>query len=134
MLTWPTTAKRFFVSPVKFGIVGVANTLLDFALFMALVYLLGMRPTPANVISYSCGILNSFILNKHWTFCKTPYRRQTDRQLIMFVVFNVVGLGIASAIVWALADHLGPAGAKLIAIVGTFTWNYLTSRYLVFAG
>ena len=59
---------QFVSLPSKFALVGVVNTVLDFALFMTLVYFAGLGPTSANIISYTCGILNSFVLNKHWTF------------------------------------------------------------------
>ena len=120
------------VRPAKFAAVGVANTVLDFAVFSALVYAAGMQPTMANLISYSCGIANSFIFNKHWTFAETRKQGLVQRQFALFAASNLVGLGIASAIVWALADPIGPIGAKVAAIGATFVWNYLTSRHLVF--
>jgi len=133
-MSWRARLLRIGLQPGKFALVGVANTLLDFALFLALVYLAGMRPVPANVISYSSGILNSFVLNKHWTFKATRDQGVLHRQLAVFVGVNLVGLGIASVIVWGLADILGPPLAKLVAVGGTFGWNYGASRHLVFPG
>jgi len=48
---------------LKFGVVGIVNTAVDFALFSGLTVGLGARAIPANVASYSVGIATSFLLN-----------------------------------------------------------------------
>ena len=133
-MSWRARTPQSAVLPGKFALVGVANTLLDCALFLVLVYLAGLRPAPANIISYSCGVLNSFVLNKHWTFKATRNQGVLHRQLAVFVLVNLVGVGLATVIVWKLADPLGPPLAKAVAVGGTFAWNYATSRHLVFSG
>ncbi len=131
--SWRARTLQFAALPGKFALVGAANTLLDLVLFLALVYLAGLRPTPANGISYSCGIINGFVLNKHWTFKATRRQGVLHRQFAIFALVNLVGLSLATVIVWGLAEPLGPPLAKLVAIGGTFGWNYTTSRHLVFS-
>ena len=60
-------AKKTIWQMVKFAIVGVLNTLVDFAVFQALNLLLGWVYV-AQVIGYSCGIINSYLWNSNWTF------------------------------------------------------------------
>lgn len=54
---------------LKFSLVGVANTLVDFTVYTVL-YLLGVPYRIAQVFSYAAGTLNSYILNKKWTFAR----------------------------------------------------------------
>ncbi|WFR61453.1 GtrA family protein [Paenibacillus amylolyticus] len=55
------------VTLFKFGIVGVANTALDAVVF-AILAAVGVPVLIAQVISYSCGVVNSYWLNGSWTF------------------------------------------------------------------
>ena len=52
----------------KFLVVGAINFLVDFGIFKLLTVVFGMLTVPANVISYTAGVLNSFLLNRYWTF------------------------------------------------------------------
>lgn len=56
-----------FIQFLKFNAVGLLNTLIDFVIF-TLLNSLGMVYALAQVISYSAGTANSFILNKKVTF------------------------------------------------------------------
>lgn len=54
---------------IKFALVGVVNTLIDFAVY-ALLTTIGVNYILAQWISYSAGILNSYVMNRKWTFEK----------------------------------------------------------------
>jgi len=53
---------------VKYGIVGASNTLLTFVIYYVLVRGLGVDYLAALLIGYLVGSLNSYILNRRWTF------------------------------------------------------------------
>ena len=57
--------KDGIVQLVKYNIVGVINTLVDFLVYQLLTYL-GMKYAIAQCIYYSCGILNSYFFNSRW--------------------------------------------------------------------
>ena len=52
---------------VKFGIVGVSNTLLFFAVYTLLLKA-GMWYLAASGIGFTVGAVNGFLLNRRWTF------------------------------------------------------------------
>lgn len=132
---WRNGTLRLATPPGKFALVGVVNTILDSVIFLLLVYMFDFNPVVSNSISYSCGIVNSFFLHQRWTFRSQPRPSgMVHRQFFLFTVLNLMGLGIATIIVWGLAEPLGPVAAKAIAIGGTFVWNYGTSRRFVFKG
>jgi putative flippase GtrA len=54
---------------IRFGMVGLVNTGVDYILFMLLAWG-GVPVMVAQIISYSCGTVNSYILNSQWTFRK----------------------------------------------------------------
>ena len=53
---------------VRFCITGGLNTLVDFIVFFLLTGSLKWPVIPSQVISYSAGILNSYCINRRWTF------------------------------------------------------------------
>jgi putative flippase GtrA len=132
-MTRSSSPIRWLVRPGKFAVVGVVNTAIDFVIFTALVSGASWPPVLANVVSYSCAVANSFLLNKHWTFSEKRGQGRAIRQFVLFAGCNLVGLILSTTIVWALAQPLGALAAKAVSIVATFAWNYWTSRQLVFA-
>jgi putative flippase GtrA len=53
---------------LKFGVVGVSNTLLTFVVFTILVKVLGMWYVAASALGFMVGACNGFLLNRSWTF------------------------------------------------------------------
>ena len=98
----------------KFAIVGVANTLLDMGVFWLLSVLLGINPYISQVISYSCGMLNSYIFNRSWTF--RSQAKFFSPALLRFIILNLIMLGISTGLLFVLLDIL--AVPKMIAKVG----------------
>ncbi|PLS04319.1 GtrA family protein [Neobacillus cucumis] len=74
---------------LKFGLVGVGNTLLSIGCYILFVKL-GMHYLLANILSYLIGLLNSYYWNKKWVF------QYTERHLSVFVKFIIVNLVVLS--------------------------------------
>lgn len=116
---------------IRFGLVGVVNTAVDFGLFVALVTLLHMSPPIGNVISYSAGVLCSFVLNGAWTFRHNP-RAGRSRRFGAFLAVNLSALAISTGIVAVGSDMMGPIVAKLVALPVTYAWGFVLSKFVVF--
>ncbi|EEL85090.1 TPA: GtrA family protein [Bacillus nitratireducens] len=70
---------------LKFGLVGVANTLITIISYVILVKL-GMNYLAANTLSYSIGVANSYYWNKNWVF------QSNGKDLSIFIKFLTVNL------------------------------------------
>jgi putative flippase GtrA len=116
---------------LKFGVVGLVTTTLDFAIFTALTLGVHVAPPLANMVSYSSGIALSFWSNRSWTFRDRTAGRSST-QLAMFTTGSLVGLAFSTITVALLAPQYGPLLAKVAAIGVTFCWNYLFSNLVVF--
>ncbi len=53
---------------VKFGIVGVSNTVLTLAVYTLLLKVVGVFYLAASAIGFIVGAVNGFLLNRRWTF------------------------------------------------------------------
>ncbi|MEO7020796.1 MAG: GtrA family protein, partial [Ktedonobacteraceae bacterium] len=128
---------------LRFGLVGCLNTLTD---LLALNCLLWLWPTQntsllllANSLAYALGALNSFALNRHWTF---QHRGRTNkREVSRFVLTTLAGIACNDLILGSLNSSLQAAHlsttvwmnlAKLVAIGGTVLISYLGMRLWVF--
>lgn len=95
-----TAAKKSFFQLIKFGLVGIGNTLIDMvistvlSIVLAIPFTGGWTVYVSKVVGYCAGILNSYILNSRWTFKEE--RRQDAREIISFIAVNLgVLLGFA---------------------------------------
>lgn len=115
----------------RFCLVGAVNTGVDFMVF-ALLSHLGVLLLVAQVVSYTCGILNSFLLNRKWTF---KARGRSPRQLIRFLALNLFTLSMTYGLLVYFHDHLvwSVLVSKLLATEVSFVINFTGSRLLVFA-
>jgi putative flippase GtrA len=120
---------------VKFGIVGVINTGVDLGLYFILTHFTGYfgeQQVLAKGISYTAGILNSFLWNRNWTFKSTTgYFNVTT---LLFLLSNLVGLGLNTFVLYVglkvllLPELLVLGAATAIPLL----WNFLISKFVVF--
>lgn len=116
---------------LRFLIVGTLNTGIDIAVF-ALLVLISVPIIPAQCVSYGCGVGNSYILNRYWTFRQKG--KQTIKQPLKFIFVNLVTLVVVSILLNVMHNHLDLSliSSKVIAtLIGIFI-NFIGSRYWVF--
>ena len=116
----------------KFGLVGGSNAALDFGLFALLHFIVGLSPLVANTISFSTAVVSNFVLHKVWTFSGRGQDRHWAGQLPLFILFNVIALGLSNLTLWLLSPLITPAPAKIVSLFVTYAWNYVTSRRYIY--
>lgn len=120
-----------FVKLVKFGITGVANTFVDYVVFLLLVAL-GLDVYFSQCCSFAAGMLNSYLINRRWTF--QTKQRFFSLQIVKFVLSNLSVLAVSMILLKLFMDVVGwsiPL-AKLAAACITMGINFLVSRLWVF--
>lgn len=53
---------------LKYGLVGVGNTLLTAVVIWVMMKMLGASDVVSNITGYAAGVVNSFVWNRQWTF------------------------------------------------------------------
>ncbi len=126
--------KKTLVQGIKFGLVGVLNSGVDYSVSWILVRLLGVNPVLAKVISYSAGVINSYFFNSRWTFKKQS--KDTREQKVRFILVNVVACAIAALTVKICLEQFAIVYeiANLISIIVTVGINFIGSKFFVFTG
>ncbi len=117
---------------LKFSLVGVINTSVDFVVFIILVHVMLWEVLLANTVSYSLGTFNSFFMNKHWTFQDRTRYSSSLGSFFNFVLINASSLIISSAVVFFLSKSIPAVLAKIFSVCGVLAWNYILTRRFVF--
>ncbi len=149
----------------KFGIVGILNTLIDIIILNILIkislslefFFLGYKVVGANMISVSVAMVNSYILNKYWTF-ESKEKKNIAYEIFKFLFVTVIGMFVIHQIAFNLfyTYWSGPADlvvgishfiglnrifsdsfvvlnfAKVIAILFSLVWNFVGYKIWVF--
>ncbi|MGM7680593.1 GtrA family protein [Cytobacillus sp. Hm23] len=116
---------------LKFSIVGGINTGIDFVIF-SLLTAIGMNYLIAQIISYGGGLLNSYFLNRSWTFQQQGRIEITE--VVKFILVNFMTLVITSILLALLYSELNLPLllSKLLATgFGVFI-NFMGNRIWVF--
>jgi putative flippase GtrA len=116
---------------LRFGLVGVVNTAVDFAIFVLLYRWAGLDPLLANGMAFVLAVTNSYLLNHRWTF-RRHNRALSFSGYARFVALNSGGLLIGTLAILLLGRLMPLEFAKLIAAGLTLLWNFTTSKLFVF--
>ena len=125
---------NYFLSKqfLKYVIVGLLGTGLDFLILFLLVEHLHLFYLLAALISILIVFWISFSLNKYWTFSKKE--GNYFRQMLKYLLAHSVGIGINLAILTILVEIFGfwYILAKVIATTAVLAWNFLVTKKWVF--
>ena len=131
---------RKHATKVRFGLVGAANTALDFGLLLMLANFFAVPHVIANIISSFIAFVSSFFANKKYTFKTTG--QSVIREMILFTVVTLFGLWVIQSAIIALLtppirgivtnETITLVIAKLVATLASLTWNYILYSKIVF--
>jgi putative flippase GtrA len=125
---------------LRFVAVGVSNTLLSTLVFAALFHL-GVHYLLASSVAFALGALNSYVLNRRWTFRS---RERRAPELARFTCVQIVGLGVDLALLSGLVELAGiphvvaqvlafPA-ASVVMFALSRQWAFKSARTAVGSG
>jgi putative flippase GtrA len=119
---------------LKFAGVGLMNTALDLGLYAFLtrrVHWFAGENTLAKALSYSVGVVNSYLWNRAWTFNAAD---RSWRSFLPFVLTNLAGLAINAGVLHVGMFTFGiPETIVLVLATGiAFLWNFLINKRIVF--
>ena len=117
---------------VSFGLIGVVNSAVDFAVFSLAYYLIGLPIVFANIVAWAVAVTGSYIMNSLTTFAHESGRRLRLKDYAGFVVSQMAGL-VANTTTVLVASYFMPVlVGKLLAIGASFLVNFSLSHFVVF--
>ncbi|MFP6324179.1 MULTISPECIES: GtrA family protein [Bacillus amyloliquefaciens group] len=114
----------------RFCTVGAGNTLIDFGVFFLLTACL-VPYLPAQICSYSAGIINSYVWNRKWTF--RVKHKADGKEIVRFLIINLAASGITFLLLYAFQKGgCSLLVSKLAATIGGMMMNFIGNRIWVF--
>lgn len=114
---------------MKFGVVGVIATVIDFGVMNILYYGLGLDILIANTSGFVISLIFNYLASMKYVFVhKEGMSRR--REFVIFVVLSVIGLVLNDGIVLALKSGLGLEAnlAKICATALVMVYNFVTRK------
>lgn len=127
---------------IKFGVVGVSNTAVDWIIYYLLinfVFLDVSQKSLAKLISFIVAVINSYIWNTIWTF-RQEYQKTVSGKssgskkgavFLRFVVVSLIGWGVNYiAFTLTIAKISKPDIIALIVASGSaIVWNFFANKF-----
>ena len=140
-------ARETGIQLLKYGVIGVLNTLITLVTFYLLNTRMGLSYGISNVAGYILGVINSFLWNRNWVFKSNDNFR---RELLLFVCGFLICLALQLCVSWILLEGLGwknlpddiipffpmqKAGQNIVMILAMVVYtlaNYAYNRFVTF--
>ncbi len=85
----------------------------------------------ANTISFLLAVINSFLLNKYWTF--NDSNKKYTQQFFKFLFVSFIGLLLNNLLMLLFVNlNIWYVFAKIIVIIIVAFWNYLMNNSWTF--
>jgi len=116
---------------IKFGIVGVSNTLVHLAIYYVLV-LLGVHHLLANAVGFVISVLNAYYWNNKYVF-KTEKSGTFRKIAKVYTTYGITFL-LSTGLLFLMVDIIGISYliAPLINIAITMPINFLMNKFWAF--
>lgn len=114
----------------KFLVSGGTAALIEYSVFLILDGI-GVHLVIANSVSFICGLLVSYILNRLWVFSS---RAAVKRQFFIYVLLAGINFSISNIMILLLVDGLNISSpfAKIMIMVTIASWNYILFSKIIF--
>ena len=124
-----------FIQFVKFGIVGVSNTLISYVSYLIFIFV-GCHYVLASVLSFIVSVTNSFYWNNKYVFKE---KVKNSRSLLKtyartFLAYASTGLLLANIllVLWVDVAGISEVIAPLINLIVTIPLNFVINKYWAF--
>lgn len=123
--------KKLVAQFLKFGVVGLIATGIDFGVMIFLTEVFGVDPVISSGISFCTSTVFNYLASMRFVF-----RHREDlskrREFIIFVVLSLIGLGLNQLIMWGGTTVLGENWYVLVKVLATgvvMLWNFFSRKH-----
>lgn len=114
---------------VKFGIIGILATLLDFILMILLKEVFGVNEIIASTISFSISLVFNYICSMKYVF-ESREDMSKKKEFNIFVILSLIGLGLNTFFMWLLVDifSIFYIISKAFSTCIVMIWNFVSRK------
>ncbi|MGP6140261.1 GtrA family protein [Jeotgalibaca sp. A127] len=121
---------KLFAQLMKFGIVGVVATVIDFAVLTILTEFFGVHYLTSAAIGFIVSTLFNYFASMRYVFNSRFGEDEKHKELMIFVVLSVVGLGLNQLFMWLFVEIAGIfyIFSKVFATTLVMGWNFVSRK------
>jgi len=118
---------------VKFGIVGVSNTVISYIVYVAMVEL-HVHYIAASTAGFVISVVNSFYWNNRYVFKEGEAGVWWKKFMRTFIAYAGTGLVLANILlfIWVDCLHINKLVAPVINLLITVPLNFVINKYWAF--
>ena len=121
--------KKLFEQIMKFCVVVVIATLIDWGIFAVCTRVFHIHYAISNIIGFSISVIFNYWASVKWVF-DVNKENDSKRNFRLFIIFSVIGLGLNELILFICIDkiHIMDLISKVIATAIVMVFNFVTRK------
>ena len=122
--------KILFTQLLKFGVVGVMATIIDFFFLFLFTDVFGMYYLLSAAISFVLSTLFNYVASMRFVFNSKFSKDEKSKELILFVILSVSGLLLNQFLLWFFVEKIALyyMAAKIVATFFFMMWNFVSRK------
>ncbi|OIP80602.1 hypothetical protein AUK45_03380 [Candidatus Peregrinibacteria bacterium CG2_30_44_17] len=124
----PKHVKQF----IKFGMVGMVSLVVNMVAYTLFTRVFAVYYVAADVLAYIVAIINSYALNRTFTFKST--HKKVAVQFTKYLTVYLVGMTLSATLLYIFVHYFAIYDllAKILIVGIVMIWNFLASKFLIF--
>lgn len=122
--------KNLFSQLIKFGLVGGIAFLIDYGIIVFLTEVFKIPSLISAAISFTVSVIFNYIASVKWVFDVDKEKNSKTKELVVFILLSIVGLGINELIMWIMDKKFGIYYmiSKIVATIVVMCYNFITRK------
>ena len=122
--------KKLFSQLIKFGLVGGIAFLIDYGIMVFLTEVFKIPSLISAAISFTVSVIFNYIASVKWVFDVDKEKNSKTKELVVFILLSIVGLGINELIMWVMDKEFGIYYmiSKIVATIVVMCYNFITRK------
>src|SRR4030065_2640715 len=113
---------------VSFSLIGVLNTLIHYTIFLLLFRVFEINYLVASGVGYFVGMVNSYFLNRRWTFMSS---NNISPEFTKFTLVNVISMSTNLIVLKFSVTTMGLIAevGQIISIIFSISVNFFGNKF-----
>ncbi|APZ49217.1 sugar translocase [Jeotgalibaca sp. PTS2502] len=122
--------KLLFAQVLKFGIVGVIATIIDFGILTVLTEVFSVHYLTSAAVGFIISTIFNYLASMRYVFKSRFGPDEKNKELLIFVALSVFGLFLNQLLMWSFVDmlHIFYILAKVLATLVVMGWNFISRK------
>lgn len=115
---------------IKFGLVGVIATVIDFGILTILTEFFGVYYLTSAAVAFIIATIFNYAASMRYVFTSRFSEHEKKKEMLIFLVLSIIGLILNQLLMWAFVDIIGIfyVIAKVFSTIIVMGWNFVSRK------